>query len=221
MGRHRMKQKKIQKLSKNYLTKLFASLVESTVEKLHENPLKKKTIVEISETKIKICTFSNSYVIIRVHKGSKVLSPYTGYYVKDMRKEFIENESKNKVIHFIAFSIYMEHRQVLEQHVTPLASYMLIMSQVLSPILKKLNQKFQKKFPQKFKFYDLEPGSVISFYGPCMSEKSTALISVILERSPNSESFYDKHTKMFVFIIYIIFFQNISHKKYLCRYGKF
>ena len=72
-----------------------------------------------------------------VHKGSKLLSPFTGHYVKDMRKEFIEDDNKNKAIRSVAYAIYIEHREVPEHHVTPIASYMLIMSQsIISNIVK-------------------------------------------------------------------------------------
>ena len=76
-----------------------------------------------------------------------------------------------------------------------------------------MNQK--TKFPQKFKFYELEPGCVISFYGPRRSGKSTALISAILERPPDGESFYDKHTKAFVFTIQsnLLFFTKYFPEK--------
>ena len=66
-----------------------------------------------------------------------------------------------------------------------------------------LNLKTEKKSSSttRFKFYELEVGSCVAWYGPRRSGKSTALISSILEREPDGLSFYDRHNKIFIFCL--------------------
>ena len=49
--------------------------------------------------------------------------------------------------------------------------------------------------------YEQTVGTVAAFYGPRRSGKSTALISLILERELEGESFFDKHNKAFIFCL--------------------
>ena len=72
-----------------------------------------------------------------VIKTSEFTSPYTGYRIKDFRKEF-EIESKRKAIQGICYQVYMEHQEVISTHVSPLISYGLIMSSTIISNVEKI-----------------------------------------------------------------------------------